>query len=292
MALTSSMDKGLFHILSFFSFALGACIASFLNVVIWRVPRGESIVRPPSHCPKCNAEIKWYQNIPILAWLALRGKCANCKAPISPRYILIELLGGVLFLAAFCKYISSDAHWPVPLVQVLVVWIWISLMIVGSMIDFDHKLLPDFVTVGGMVLGLVFWLFRSLSFKNFSFHFCFEMFLPLLFSVVGLVFGFGLLWLIRFLGSKAFKREAMGLGDVFLMGAVGALFGPVAVLVTLILSSVFGSVVGLSMVALSKTKFGKFVEIPYGPYICLGCLAYMFYGAELIGWYLRLMGVR
>ena len=80
---------GLFFILACFSFGLGACIASFLNVVIWRVPRGESIVSPPSHCPKCNAAIKWYQNIPILSWLALRGKCANCKAPISPRYILI-----------------------------------------------------------------------------------------------------------------------------------------------------------------------------------------------------------
>ena len=275
--------------LSFFSFWTGACIASFLNVVIWRVPRGESIVFPPSHCPKCNAAIRWYQNIPILSWLALRGRCANCKAPISPRYILIELLGGVLFWAVFVKFISSDAHWPVPLVRVLVMWIWISLMIVGSMIDFDHKLLPDFVTVGGMVLGLAFWFFRSLSFKNFSFAFCMEMFLPFLFSVAGLVFGFGLLWLVRFLGSKAFKREAMGMGDVFLMGAVGALFGPVAVLVTLILSSVFGSVVGLSMVALSKTKFGKFVEIPYGPYICLGCLCWMFYGPELVNWYFNLL---
>ena len=283
------MNNGLENIIGFFSFWLGACIASFLNVVIWRVPRGESIVSPPSHCPKCNAPIKWYQNIPILSWLALRGKCANCRAPISPRYILIEALGGLLFLAVFVKFISSDAHWPVPLVQVLVLWIWISLMIVGSMIDFDHKLLPDFVTVGGMVLGLTFWLFRSLSFKNFSFDFCLKMFLPFFFSLAGLAFGFGLLWLIRWLGSKAFKREAMGMGDVFLMGAVGALFGPVAVLVTLILSSVFGSVVGIGMIALSKTKFGKFVEIPYGPYICLGCLAWMFYGPELVSLYINLL---
>ena len=280
------MDTGLFYILCGFSFAMGACIASFLNVVIWRVPRGESIVSPPSHCPKCNAEIKWYQKIPILAWLALRGKCANCKAPISPRYILIEALGGLLFLAVWMHYA------PRQVLCVPVGWIWVSLMIVGSMIDFDHKLLPDFVTVGGMVLGLLHWLVVSLSFEHWSFRFCVKMFLPLYASVAGLVFGFGLLWLIRWLGSKAFKREAMGMGDVFLMGAVGALDGPVAVLVTLILSSVFGSVVGLSMVALSKTKFGKFVEIPYGPYICLGCLAYMFYGAELIGWYLSLMGVK
>ena len=278
------MDKGLIGILACFSFGLGACIASFLNVVIWRVPRGESIVSPPSHCPKCNALIKWYQNIPILAWLALRGKCANCKAPISPRYILIEALGGLLFLAAFREYgLTIDTP---------VMWIWISLMIVGSMIDFDHKLLPDFVTVGGMVLGVGFVMVKVALAALCMGGFDLALASPVLVSMVGLVFGCGLLWLIRFLGSKAFKREAMGLGDVFLMGAVGALFGPVAVLVTLILSSVFGSIVGVSMVALSKTKFGKFVEIPYGPYICMGCLAWMFYGPELVNWYLRLMGVR
>ena len=287
------MDRGLLYILGFFSFWLGACIASFLNVVIWRYPRGESIVSPPSHCPKCNAAIKWYQNIPIVSWLALRGKCANCKAPISPRYILIETLGGILFLAVFLHYfgftgvpIDDLATW----LFVLVCWIWISLMITGSMIDFDHKLLPDFVTVGGMVLGLVmsgFFMFVYWPLIVRNSEFLWQDFL--LQPVLGLVFGFGLLWLIRWLGSIVFKREAMGLGDVFLMGAVGALFGPVAVLVTLILSSVFGSVVGLSMVALSKTKFGKFVEIPYGPYICLGCLCWMFYGPELVDWYLKML---
>jgi len=266
------LDNGLTIILGFFSFGLGACIASFLNVVIWRVPRGESIVSPPSHCPKCNHLIKWYQNIPILAWLVLRGKCANCKAPISPRYILIETLGGCLFLAAFLKVGVG--------VELLVWWIWLSLMIVGSMIDFDHKLLPDFVTIGGMILGVIFGGVNSIiHHSSFIIHH----------SLLGLAFGFGLLWLVRFLGSKAFKREAMGLGDVFLMGAVGALFGPVAVLMTLILSSVFGSVVGVGMVLLLKTKFGRFVEIPYGPYICLGCLAWMFYGSELVNWYVRLL---
>ena len=279
--------------LSFFSFWTGACIASFLNVVIWRVPRGESIVFPPSHCPKCNAAIRWYQNIPILSWLALRGRCANCKAPISPRYILVEMLGGLLFLAAFwhvfrCGAMSilDVAAW----IRVVVCWTWISLMIVGSMIDFDHKLLPDFVTVGGMILGVAVHGFFCFAYGPLIACETGFLWRPFLFdSVLGLVFGFGLLWLVRFLGSKAFKREAMGMGDVFLMGAVGALFGPVAVLVTLILSSVFGSVVGLSMVALSKTKFGKFVEIPYGPYICLGCLCWMFYGPELVNWYCNLL---
>ena len=277
------MDSGLLLILSFFAFGMGACIASFLNVVIWRVPRDESIVSPPSHCPTCKAPIKWYQNIPILSWLALRGKCATCKAPISPRYILVEFLGGLLFLAAFWRY-----GWFAPLA-----WVWISLMIVGSFIDFDLQLLPDFVTIGGMVYGvslsIVFWLlaeFTAFRIPNFT-DACF--FVDPCGSIGGLALGFGLLGLVRWLGSKAFGREAMGLGDVFLLGAIGALCGPVAVLVTLVLSSVFGSVVGVALSLMSRAKLGHFVAIPFGPYLCMGCLAWMFYGPELVAWYVRLL---
>ena len=162
-------------------------------------------------------------------------------------------------------------------------------MIVGSLIDYDHKLLPDFVTVGGMLLGVAYWTLFSLSFKNFALEFSnLKMYLPLAWSLAGLAFGFGLMWLVRWLGSKAFKREAMGMGDVLLMGAVGALFGPVAVLATVMLSSVAGSIVGLGMILASKVKLGRFVAIPYGPYICLGCLAWMFFGQELVTWYLGL----
>lgn len=281
------MDS-LYFIIGFFSFWMGACIASFLNVVIWRVPRGESIVSPPSHCPRCNSRIKWYHNLPIVAWLALRGRCANCKAPISPRYILIETIGGILFLAVYIEMlgefvVSAGEVPPFAVVGMVVMWIWTSLMIVGSMIDFDHKLLPDFVTVGGMILGVVWNGVDSALLGSWLF---------ILDSVAGLVIGFGLMWLIRFIGGKVFHREAMGMGDVFLMGAVGALFGPVAVLVTLILSSVFGSVVGVGLITLSRTKSQRFFEIPYGPYICMGCLVWMFWGPEIINWYLNLLGIK
>lgn len=287
------------EILACFAFALGACIASFLNVVIWRVPRGESIVSPPSHCPKCDVAIKWWQNIPILSWLALRGKCANCRAPISPRYIFVELLGGVLFLAVFLEVFVWDVpaqyEWVLNtpgwcLFALVVWWIWVSFMIIGSFIDFDHQLLPDFVTIGGMILGVVFWAVNG--FKLMNSEWTGYMYMPLFESLLGLALGFGLLWLVRWLGSKAFRREAMGMGDVFLMGAVGALFGPVAVVVTLILSSVFGSVVGVGLILLSKTRLGRFTAIPYGPYICMGCLAWMFWGPELVNWYLSLLGVK
>ena len=283
------MERELTAILGFFAFGLGASIASFLNVVVWRVPRGESIVSPPSHCPKCSAPIRWWQNIPILSWLALRGKCASCRAPISPRYILVELLGGCLFLAAFLKYNPLyPMFWTPMAAKLLVVWIWISLMIVGSFIDFDHQLLPDFVTVGGMLLGLVYGALKC-AFAGIYAGWGAEALKPLAHALVGLAFGFGLLWLVRWLGTKAFRREAMGMGDVFLMGAVGALFGPVAVLVALILSSVAGSVVGLVMVLLSKTRLGGFTAIPYGPYICLGCLAWMFWGPQLVDWYVGML---
>ena len=278
-------DPALIAILGFFSFWFGACIASFLNVVIWRAPRGESIVSPPSHCPKCSSPIRWWQNIPILSWLALRGRCAACKAPISPRYILVELLGGLLFLAVFLKYspLAVDGRmFAVMCISLAAMWIWTALMIAGSFIDFDHQLLPDVRTVGGRAVGVVANGVSSMRNRSTS---------GILWSLAGLVFGFGLLWLVRWVGSKAFRREAMGMGDVFLMGAVGALFGPVAVLVTLILSSVFGSVVGVGMILLSKTKLGKFVAIPYGPYICLGCLAWMFWGPQLVHWYLSLFRV-
>lgn len=267
----------IFYILAVGVFAFGACIASFLNVVIHRVPRGESIVSPPSHCPKCGTLIKGYHNIPILSWLGLRGKCASCKAPISPRYVLVETLGGCLFFAAFIEF---------PLFELPVMWIWISLMIVGSMIDFDHKLLPDFVTVGGMILGVGFAAFKCALACYFLGGVSFVGCQTLLMSLAGLAFGFGLFGLIRYLGTKVFKREAMGLGDVFLMGAVGALFGPFAVLFVLIFSSLFGSVIGVTMIAIAKTKFGRFVEIPYGPYICLATLLWMFYGPEIVTAYL------
>lgn len=279
-------DPFIITVFAVFSFAFGALIGSFLNVVIWRVPRGESIVSPPSHCPKCNTPIKWWCNIPILSWIALRGKCAKCKEPISFRYVLVELLCAALFLCAFWRY-----GYFAPLA-----WVWIALMIIGTFIDFDHQLLPDFVTEGGMIYGVLvsvsFWAldsFTGVKLVNITPEF-FK--IHPVDSLIGLVFGFGLLWLVRFFGTVAFKREAMGLGDVFLMGAIGAIFGWKAVMVTLILSSLFGSVVGVAMIALSKTRLGGFTAIPFGPYLCAGCVAWMFIGQEFLNWYISLLSGR
>lgn len=279
------MDQGLFCILSGFAFALGASIASFLNVVIWRCPRGESLVSPPSHCPKCNAPIRWYQNIPLVSWLALRGRCAVCREPISPRYFFVELLGGVLFLAVFREFAGSLSA--AEIVQLAVLLVWTSLMIVGTFIDFDHQLLPDFVTVGGMIIGLLFAVFCGYEHFGFASWTSFT-WRPLAVSAIGLAVGFGLLGLIRAVGSMVFRREAMGMGDVFLLGAVGALFGPVAALFTIVFSAFIGAVAGIGLMIFQRIRPGRFVAIPYGPYICMACLLWMFRGQEIVDWYLSM----
>ena len=271
---------------SVLAFVLGAVVASFLNVVIYRVPRGESIVSPPSHCPKCNTRIEWFRNLPIVGYLMLGGRCAHCRTRISPRYPMVELLGAMLFLAAFWRY-----GYFAPLA-----WVWIALMIVGSFIDFDHQLLPDFVTIGGMVYGLslaaVFdgaahfgrWHWHNLLPGQPLFA------MRMVWSAAGLAAGLAVMWFVRWAGTKAFGREAMGMGDVLLLGAMGALGGPVAVGFTLMLACVAGSVFGLVAIAAAKTRLGAYTAIPFGPWLCLAFLVWMFAGPRMVGAYLELLG--
>lgn len=276
---------------AFFSFAMGACIASFLNVCIWRLPRGESVVSPPSHCPNCNARIRWYQNIPILSWCCLRGRCANCHKPISIRYTVVELLGAALFLLAYLQWgmpfflglepalglQKLTCLWAVP-----VFWLVFTGLILGSFIDLAHFYLPDRVTIGGMILGVpLSYLVPELQGETAR--------LPALcWSLGGLAFGFVFLWLIGFVFSKIVKKEALGFGDVKLIGAVGAFFGPWAVLFTIIVSSFVGAVVGMALILRGKAKLGGFTAVPYGPFLALGVVAWMFWGPRILDWYLRL----
>lgn len=280
---------------AFFSFAMGACIASFLNVCIWRLPRGESVVSPPSHCPNCNARIRWYQNIPILSWCCLRGRCANCHKPISIRYTVVELLGAVLFLLAYLQWgmpfflglepalglQKLTCLWAVP-----VFWLVFTGLILGSFIDLAHFYLPDRVTIGGMILGVpLSYLVPELQGETAR--------LPALcWSLGGLAFGFVFLWLIGFVFSKIVKKEALGFGDVKLIGAVGAFFGPWAVLFTIIVSSFVGAVVGMALILRGKAKLGGFTAVPYGPFLALGVVAWMFWGPRILDWYLRLNAAR
>ncbi len=285
------MDLYYFCVFAFFAFAMGACIASFLNVCIWRIPRDESVVSPPSHCPNCNAPIHWYQNIPIVSWCYLRGKCANCKKPISVRYTIVELLGGILFLMAYLQWgtpLFLGGEPPLALQAVKTLWVvpvyWLVFtgLILGSFIDLEHFYLPDRVTIGGMILGvLLSYLVPELQGEKVRLT-------ALCWSLGGLVSGFGFLWLIGFIFSKILKKDALGFGDVKLIGAIGAFFGPVAVLFTIIVSSFVGAIMGVAMILRGKARLGGFTAVPYGPFLALGAVTWMFWGPDIVNWYLRL----
>lgn len=249
-----------------FSFLMGACWGSFLNVCIYRIPRDESLSFPASHCPACDTPIHWYHNVPILSWLMLRGQCASCAAPIRPRYILVETLTGILFAVLFYQ---NGLSW-----LTLVYWLATFGLMLGTFVDFEYMIIPDRVTWGGMVLGLV------LSPLVPSMHGETSAWLSLQDSALGAAVGFGLLYGVMVFGSWVFKKDAMGFGDVKLMGAVGAFLGWEAVLFTLTISSLLGSIVGLSLIAVKGREWQS--RIPYGPYIAMAALIWIFGGSA--GW--------
>ncbi len=269
------------------SFCWGACIGSFLNVCIYRIPREESVVHPGSHCPSCNTSIRWYQNVPIFSWLALRGRCAYCKKEISPRYIGVELLTGCLFLLAWLKFDVTDGSRllgldPVTSLPVVsVYWLVIMGLVLGTFVDFDHMIIPDRVTLGGMILGVL------ASTVVPALHNQTTWLDGLIQSLIGLSVGFGSLWAVAVLGEFAFKKEAMGFGDVKLMGAIGAFFGWPAVLCTIIVASFAGTFVGVSFILARKKEMQS--RIPFGPYLALGALVWMYWGPTLWQAYLDLL---
>ncbi len=273
--------------MSILSFCWGACIGSFLNVCIYRIPKEESVVHPGSHCPACNTPIKWFQNIPVFSWLALRGRCASCNVRISPRYIGVEFLTGCLFLLAWLQFgivpggrlLSLD---PITSLAVIpVYWLVIMGLVLGTFVDFDHMIIPDRVTLGGMLMGIV------ASTLVPPLHGAENWTGGLLQSLIGLAAGFGSLWAVAVLGEFAFKKEAMGFGDVKLMGAIGAFFGWQAVLFTLIAASFSGTLVGVTLILSRRKEMQS--RIPFGPYLALGSLLWMFWGTRLWEAYLNLL---
>jgi leader peptidase (prepilin peptidase)/N-methyltransferase len=268
-------------------FFLGACIGSFLNVCIFRIPRELSIVHPRSSCPTCGHMIEWYDNVPVLSFLLLRGHCRHCGASISPRYWIVELLTGALFLLAWLKLTVTPGDPPLGLAPVQdwriipIYWTVISLFILGTFVDFEHLIIPDRVTKGGMVLGLV------LSPMVPSLHGETHWLAALKWSAIGAAVGFLALWSVSIVGRWIFKKEAMGFGDVKLLGAIGALFGSKAVFFTILASSMAGSIVGISLVAAGRRSMQS--RIPFGPYIVLAALIWMYWGDTLLNWYLNIL---
>lgn len=203
-------------------FILGLCIGSFLNVVIARVPLAQSIVKPRSRCPKCAHELSWYENIPVFSWLFLRGKCRKCSLPISPRYVVVELLTGVLFLACRARF-----DWSPMLVLGLTL---VVILIPLTFIDLEHWLLPFVITIPGIFAGIVVSIPLGLERVRDS--------------VIGAVVGFLLFWALEFVGEKIFQKEALGGGDKFLLALLGAFLTWKALLGIIFLSSFQGALVG------------------------------------------------
>jgi leader peptidase (prepilin peptidase)/N-methyltransferase len=224
---------------------LGACIGSFLNVVIWRVPRGQSVADGRSHCPKCGHLIRWFDNLPVLSWLALRARCRDCRAPISARYPFVEALTAALFVLLALRHPFPEAT-AVGAARALL----LSALVVVSFVDVDRREIPDAITKPGIVVGLLLSLllpalhaadvFPTLSNRHLA---------ALVASACGVVAGAGVLLVVRWLGRLALGKEAMGLGDVKLLAMVGAFVGAGDVLLVLLVASVGGSVVGGAFVA-------------------------------------------
>ncbi|MDF1554710.1 MAG: prepilin peptidase [Deferrisomatales bacterium] len=243
----------------------GAVVGSFLNVVIHRMPRGESLSFPPSHCPRCAAGIRPWDNVPIISYLILRGRCRACSQPISPRYPLVEAAMAGLAAGTWLQFGPSIAFG--------VYFVFLAGLLAITFIDLDHKIIPDSLSLGGTVLGVAASFFTGVGWKA---------------SMAGALLGGGLLLAVA-LGYYALtRREGMGLGDAKLLAAIGAFLGWQAVLFTVFVSSVVGSVVGISVAVWQRSDL-RF-EVPYGPFLALGGVLYLFWGQPLITWYLSVLG--
>lgn len=242
---------------------LGACLGSFLNVVIYRLPLEKSIVRPGSSCPKCGAPIRWYDNIPILSYLYLRGQCRNCSQKISFRYPLVEATAMILSVLAFHIYALSFE-----LIPVLVVSLG---MVAVALIDYDHMIIPDELSIGGAVVGLLFSLLPGGV-------------LPID-AIIGALVGGGSLWLIRWAHMKISGIEGMGLGDVKLACAIGAFFGWFALPMILFISSILGLLIAGSLILIKRK--GARTPIPFGTFLAVGSILYALFGERVMEIFLR-----
>ncbi|HEV2319857.1 MAG TPA: prepilin peptidase [Verrucomicrobiae bacterium] len=348
-----------FHFWSVCFFVFGCIVGSFLNVCVHRMPRGLSIISPPSHCPHCKYSIPWYLNLPLVTWLSLRGRCKNCGAPISPRYFAVELLTGMAFLGCWLKF-GSLAH-PLPSVPLALVYgIFLSGLIAASFIDFEHFIIPDEITLGGIGAGMIASFFlpqlHDVALRRYG----------LLYSFIGALAGAAIVYAVLRFGKLLFgrhrvklpddtrivfsetalhlpdreisyddlfyrksdavvvrartvelvdrgykdvvvrlspsvlqigeekmtpdnvpfmecvsaeivlPREAMGLGDVKFMGAIGAFIGWQGVIFSLMVSSMVGAAAGLMLIVLRQRELSS--RIPYGPYIALAAMIWIFIG--------------
>jgi leader peptidase (prepilin peptidase)/N-methyltransferase len=245
-------------------FAFGAVVGSFLNVCIHRLPGDESVVFPASHCPHCRVPIRPYDNIPLLSYVVLRGRCRSCAESISSRYPVVELLGGIAAVAAVAA-LGLSAH-------ALLAFAFLCALVVITFIDFDHQIIPDAISLPGIGVGFAAAL--VLGDPRWSA------------SLAGILLGGGLLWGVAEGYHWLTGREGMGGGDIKLLAMIGAFLGWQAVPVTLMIASLFGTAVGVTLMIAQRRD--SRTAIPFGPFLAVGATCALFWGDALVAWYLGL----
>lgn len=243
-------------------FSLGLIVGSFSNVCIYRIPRNESVIYPASHCPKCRTKIKPVDNIPLLSYILLKGRCRNCGSKISIQYPVVEFLTGLIYLIIYLTYGLS--------IQSLVYIILSSALIIIAFIDLQEQIIPDVISLPGIVVGLILsFLVPYMSFIN---------------SALGALVGGGIILIIAWVGSIIFKKEAMGGGDVKLTAMIGAFLGWRYTIISLFLGFFLGALTGIVLI---MTKIKKREDaIPFGPFIALGSIITLLWGEKILSWYL------
>ena len=242
----------------------GLCIGSFLNVCIHRVPLRQSVASPRSRCPQCGYQLSWKDNVPVLSYALLRGRCRACANPISLRYPIIEIVTGLVFFL----------HWQVfgPTPLLLVRTAFACALIVHFMIDLEHQILPNVITLPGIAIGVLLSLIAPPGWKD---------------ALVGVLLGGGVLYAIAGAYYLWRREEGMGMGDVKMLAMIGAFLGWKAVLVTLVLSSFAGAIIGVALMAAQRGTM-KFA-LPFGTFLAIGAVVSMFVGEPLVAWYAGLL---
>lgn len=246
-------------------FLFGLIIGSFLNVCIYRLPQSKSIVFPGSMCTQCGTKIPFYDNIPVISYLILGGKCRFCKTGISPRYPIVELITGLMAAGLFLKFGVSP--------EMPIYFIFIASLLVVTFIDIDYQIIPDIISIPGILI------FFAASFLLSD--------ITYIDSILGILAGGGTLYAIAWGYAAIKKKEGMGGGDIKLLAMIGAAIGWKGVVFTIFVSSTVGSVIGVIVMALTEKNMK--LTIPFGPFLSMGAMAYIFFGPALIHWYLNLL---
>lgn len=248
-------------IIIFFVFFVGCCVGSFLNVCIYRLPRDLSIILPGSHCPQCQTPIRSYDNIPLVSYLLLGGRCRKCGAKISWGYPMVEALTGVLAIALYLRF-GLTLHF-------FSLFAFAASLVAITFIDLEHRIIPDIISLPGIFSGALIAIWAP--------------WIGLRDSLIGILIGGGSLFAVAFVYERVTKREGMGMGDVKLLAMIGAWLGWGAVLFTIFIASLSGTIIG--MIAMLIHKQGRHYALPFGPFLAFAAILYIFFGSAILDWY-------